>query len=101
MISAIASRISSRPGNSVEDELEKAFTYLSQYGDNLPQAKTALLLFNILQRLMVISENSTKLKKIALKVVNQIITAPWFDWRDIKVINAMLFFSRNSTDINI
>lgn len=92
MISAIASRISNRPGNSVEDELEQAFTYLSQYGDNAPQAKTALLLFNILQRLMVISENSTKLKKIALKVVNQIITAPWFDWRDIKVIYATLFY---------
>ncbi|GAA5812259.1 hypothetical protein MFLAVUS_005709 [Mucor flavus] len=104
MISAIASRISNRPGNSVEDELEQAFTYLSQYGDNAPQAKTALLLFNILQRLMVISENSTKLKKIALKVVNQIITAPWFDWRDIKkeipfLIEQFIELNEDSIDI--
>ncbi|KAI9263884.1 Fanconi anemia protein FancD2 nuclease-domain-containing protein [Helicostylum pulchrum] len=104
MISAIASRISSRPGNSVEDELEQAFTYLSQYGDNVPQAKTALLLFNILQRLMVISENSTKLKKTALKVVNQIIIAPWFDWRDIKkeipfLIEQFIELNEDSIDI--
>ncbi|KAI8067238.1 Fanconi anaemia protein FANCD2 [Thamnidium elegans] len=104
MISAIASRISSRPGNSVEDELEQAFTYLSQYGDNVPQAKTALLLFNILQRLMVISENSAKLKKSALKVVSQIIAAPWFDWRDIKkeipfLIEQFIELNEDSIDV--
>ncbi|KAI9366554.1 Fanconi anemia protein FancD2 nuclease-domain-containing protein [Pilaira anomala] len=84
MIFAIASRTGDQQNNSPELVLEEACTYLSQYIDNIPQSKTALLLLSILQRLIFLSENPNRLKKTALKVVNQIITTQWFDWRDIK-----------------
>lgn len=89
MIFAIASRTGDQQDNSPELVLEEACTYLSQYIDNVPQSKTALLLLSILQRLIFLSENSNRLKKTALKVVNQIITTRWFDWRDIKVTFAL------------
>jgi hypothetical protein len=84
----MAARISSgklKKVSTFEIELQQAFEYLAQYGDAIPQAATAVLLFKILERLSSFSENSNDLKSIALIVVNQIISTEWFDWRDIKV----------------
>ncbi|KAI7899702.1 Fanconi anaemia protein FANCD2 [Cokeromyces recurvatus] len=74
-------------------ELMEAFRYLSNYGDGIPQATMSVLLFKILQRLMSFSdeEGIENLKQDALKVVEQIITTPWFDWRDIKKEIPFLF----------
>jgi hypothetical protein len=86
---AISRRISGtekqKNRSSPEAELAQAFQYLSQYRDNIPESKTALLLFKILQRVMTLSENPTLLRKTTLKVVDQIIKTEWFDWRNIKV----------------
>ncbi|KAI9470627.1 MAG: Fanconi anemia protein FancD2 nuclease-domain-containing protein [Benjaminiella poitrasii] len=77
-------------------ELEEAFQYLSNYGAEMPQATSAVLLFKTLQRLMSFSEGdeasaSAGMKQDTLKVVEQIITTPWFDWRDIKKEIPFLF----------
>lgn len=84
----MAERISSGKSknlNTFETELKQAFQYLSQYGETIPQANTAVLLFRILQRLSSFSDSPSDLRSIALTVVNQIIGTEWFDWRDIKV----------------
>lgn len=89
-IRAIAGRNTEgkQKGKSVShtDEFEQAFYYLSQFGNNMPQAKTAVLLFKILQRLMTLSDQkSVRVRRDVLGVVKQIISTSWFDWRDIKV----------------
>ncbi|OBZ85627.1 Fanconi anemia group D2 protein [Choanephora cucurbitarum] len=84
---------------------EQAFHYLSQFGNNMPQAKTAVLLFKILQRLMTLSEQSSdQVKRDALGVVKQIISTSWFDWRDIRKEIQFLFeqyieLSKNSLEV--
>ncbi|KAI8982985.1 Fanconi anaemia protein FANCD2 [Pilobolus umbonatus] len=65
-------------------ELTQAFHYLSQYCESIPQAQTAISLFNALQGLKSLSENSSEMKEDALRVVNTLLGTDWFDWRDIK-----------------
>lgn len=90
IIHVISERISGeskqKRRSSPEVELEQAFQYLSNFSDCIPQSTTAVVLFKILQRLMLVSDqNSTQLKNNALKVVKKINSTSWFDWRDIKV----------------
>lgn len=75
--------------SSLEADLDQACQYLAQYGETIPQASTALLLFNILRRIAFFSESPAVLRSTSLLVVNQIIRVDWFDWRDIKVITTI------------
>lgn len=86
---ALAERISaakSKSASTLEADFNQACQYLAQYGETIPQANTAVLLFNILQRIAFFSESPAVLKSTPLLVVSQIIRVDWFDWRDIKVI---------------
>ncbi|CAO3636846.1 unnamed protein product [Mucor hiemalis] len=87
IVHALAERISaakSKSASSLEADFNQACQYLAQYGETIPQANTAVLLFNILQRIAFFSESPAVLKSTSLLVVSQIIRVDWFDWRDIK-----------------
>lgn len=93
IIHAIASRISGEAKVSPQQEIKQAFQYLSNFSENIPQATTAVLLFKVIQRLMVLTEESgvADVKEEALRTAKQIMTTNWFDWRDIKKDISFLF----------
>lgn len=86
MIEIIAQRA------SVDDDDKDpkyAFEYLSNYIIGISKATTAVLLYKILLRLMALFSDIDN--TYALRVVNQIVSTDWFDWRDIQKEIPFLF----------
>ncbi|CEP15345.1 hypothetical protein [Parasitella parasitica] len=82
IIQVIAERVSGK-------DPQQAFEYLSNYIVGIPKATTAVLLYKILLRFKALFSDIDN--KYALKVVNQIVSTDWFDWRDIQKEIPFLF----------
>lgn len=81
--------IAQRASADDDRDPKQAFEYLSNYIVGIPKATTAVLLYKILLRFMVLFSDIDN--KYALRVVNQIVSTDWFDWRDIQKEIPFLF----------
>lgn len=81
--------IAQRASADDDKDPKQAFEYLSNYIVGIPKATTAVLLYKILLRFMVLFSDIDS--KYTLRVVNQIVSTDWFDWRDIQKEIPFLF----------
>ncbi|KAL7326472.1 hypothetical protein PS15p_208812 [Mucor circinelloides] len=81
--------IAQRASADDDKDPKQAFEYLSNYIVGIPKATTAVLLYKILLRFMVLFSDIDN--KYTLRVVNQIVSTDWFDWRDIQKEIPFLF----------
>lgn len=67
------------------DKFKGAMRYLSGFQENMPQFPSAVSLFKILERIIVLSGNGDILRADAHHVASSILSHDWIDWRDAKV----------------
>ncbi|KAI8384780.1 Fanconi anaemia protein FANCD2 [Radiomyces spectabilis] len=86
LVNAIAERIMMESVHqpSFQKIVVEAFQYLCRFGENMPQAQTAVVLFKLLERLRELSGDIVELSSGGHKVVQGILSTDWFDWRNIK-----------------
>ncbi|CAO3631631.1 unnamed protein product [Cunninghamella blakesleeana] len=86
LIKALSAQMSGEESNSntIVEQFKEAFRYLSKFQTNIPQIKSVITLFKTLERIMELSLNRGLFKDDARKVVQDILSRDWFDWREAK-----------------
>ncbi|KAI9304749.1 Fanconi anaemia protein FANCD2 [Cunninghamella echinulata] len=86
LIGTLSEQMSAERSNirTVSEQFKEAFRYLSNFETNIPQMKSVIILFKTLERIMELSCNNEMFKDDAMKVVQDILSRDWFDWREAK-----------------